>query len=143
MITAGASVRYSTGDEGAAITAGAGRNVAQGLVQRGSSQALEMYSVMQVTQQSLWVHGMLRSVEDVIKGVVFEEGQSSLYGGLRALVATTWQFYLLACRALRVRERRIALPGTVDVVIAAHVHEVGRCDRSVPPTSHHPLPDAR
>ena len=56
----------------------------QGLVQRGSSQALEMYSVMQVTQQSLSVHGMLRSVEDVIKGVVFEEGQPSLYDGLRA-----------------------------------------------------------
>ena len=85
-----------------------------------------MYSVMQVTQQSLSVHGMLRSVEDVIKGVVFEEGQSSLYDGLRALVATTWKFHLLACRALRVRGRRIPQPGTVDVVIAAHVHEVGR-----------------
>ena len=70
-------MRYSTGDEGAAITAGA-------LVQRSSSQALEMYSVMQVTQQSLSVNGMLRSVEDVIKGVVSEEGQPSLYDGLRA-----------------------------------------------------------
>ena len=56
----------------------------QGLVQRGSSQALEMYSVMQVTQQPLSVHGMLRSVEDVIKGVVSEEGQPSLHDGLRA-----------------------------------------------------------
>ena len=56
----------------------------QGLVQHSSSQALEMYSVMQVTQQSLSVHDMLRSVEDVIKGVVFEEGQPSLYDGLRA-----------------------------------------------------------